>query len=94
MSVLAKLLYIYLRSFWDANKKQFLPTSLSLDNFRDIVGKTGSYSEYKDLKRNVIEKAITKINEKTNIIMSGDYDVYRRLTNGNEKNMTPEEINK
>lgn len=90
----AKLLYIYLRSFWDANKKQFLPTSLSLDNFRDIVGKTGSYSEYKDLKRHVLEKAITEINEKTDIIISGDYDVYRRLINGNEKNMTPEEINK
>lgn len=56
----AKLLYIYLRSFWDANKKQFLPTSLSLDNFRDIVGKT-------------------------DIIISGNYDVYRHLTNGNEK---------
>jgi len=90
----SKLLYIYLRSFWDANKKQFLPTSLSLDNFRDIVGKTGSYLEYKDLKRHVLEKAIAEINEKTDIIISGDYDVYRHLTNGNEENMTPEEINK
>ena len=90
----AKLLYIYLRSFWDANKKQFLLTSLSLDNFRYIVGKTGSYSEYKDLKRHVLEKAITEINEKTDIIISGNYDVYRHLTNGNEKNMTPEKINK
>lgn len=88
------MLYIYLRSFWDANKKQFLPTSLSLDNFRDIVGKTGSYLEYKDLKRHVLEKAIAEINEKTDIIISGDYDVYRHLTNGNEENMTPEEINK
>lgn len=52
------------------------------------------YPEYKELKRNVIEKAIAEINEKTDIIISGDYDVYRRLTNGNEKNMTPEEINK
>lgn len=39
----------------------------------------------KELKRNVIEKAIAEINEKTDIIISGDYDVYRRLTNGNEK---------
>ena len=83
----SKLLYIYLRSFWDANKKQFLPTSLSLDNFRDIVGKTGSYLEYKDLKRHVLEKAIAEINEKTDIIISGDYDVYRHLTNGNEENI-------
>lgn len=63
----SKLLYIYLRSFWDANKRQFLPTSLSLDNFRDIIGKTGSYLEYKDLKRHVLEKAIAEINEKTDI---------------------------
>lgn len=88
------MLYIYLRSFWDANKRQFLPTSLSLDNFRDIIGKTGSYLEYKDLKRHVLEKAIAEINEKTDITISGDYDVYRHLTNGNEENMTSEEINK
>ena len=42
----AKLLYIYLRSFWDANKKQFLPTSLTLDNFKDVVGKAGRYPAY------------------------------------------------
>ena len=63
-------------------------------NFRDIVGEIGSYLEYKDLKRHVLEKVIAEINEKTDIIISGDYDVYRHLTNGNEENMTPEEINK
>lgn len=42
----------------------------------------------------LLEDAIAEINEKTDITISGDYDVYRHLTNGNEENMTPEEINK
>lgn len=90
-SEVAKLLYIYLRSFWDNNTKRFLPTSLSLDNFRDVVGKTGSYPEYRDLKRHVLEKAIAEINEKTDIIVYGDYDEYRHLTHFDDSDMTEEE---
>lgn len=92
-SEISKLLYIYLRSFWNDNTNAFLPTSLSLDHFREIIGKTKCYPEYKDLKRHVIEKAIAEINEKTDIIISGDNDVYRRLTKGKDY-MTPEEIAK
>lgn len=93
-SEVSKLLYIYLRSFWDNEKKVFLPTSLSLENFRDVIGKPKCYPKYYDLKRYVIEDAIAEINEKTDIIISGDSDVYRHLTEGKEDVLTPEEINK
>lgn len=72
----AKLLYMYLRSFNNGRKGAFLPTSLSLENFRSITGVKGKYKNYYDLKRYVLEKAIEEINEKTDIIVSGDYKTY------------------
>lgn len=67
-----KIANSYLRSFWDANKRWFLSILLSLDNFRDIVGKTESYLKYYDLKRYVIEDAIAEINKKHIFIISSD----------------------
>lgn len=79
-SEVSKLLYMYLRSFYDSSKKKFLPTSLTIDNFKNVVGITGKYENYYDLKRYVLIKAIEEINEKTDIIISGDYGEYKRWT--------------
>ena len=60
----AKLLYMYLRSFYNGNTGKFLPTSLTLDNFRSVTGVEGKYKNYYDLKRYVLAKAIEEINKK------------------------------